>query len=91
MWIKEEIKLIEIENLFPDNEYVIMTMISQNNNITQRELSKKLGVSVSTVNILINKMIREGLIKVTQISQKQFFYMLTPVGIMEKAKKLSDI
>lgn len=64
-----------------------MTMISQNNNITQRELSKKLGVSVSTVNILINKMIREGLIKVTQISQKQFFYMLTPVGIMEKAKK----
>jgi DNA-binding MarR family transcriptional regulator len=64
-----------------------MSEVSENENVTQRELSKKLGVSVSTVNVLMNKMIREGLIKMTQVSQKQVLYMLTPVGMMEKAQK----
>lgn len=64
-----------------------MSEIAENENLTQRELSKKLGVSVSTVNVLMNKMIKEGLIKMTQVSQKQVLYMLTPAGMMEKAKK----
>lgn len=89
MWvelIKGE-KMASNKNLFLDNEYAIMTEIIENENITQRELSKRLDVSVSTVNVLINKMIKEGLIKMTHVSQKQVLYMLTPVGMMEKAKK----
>lgn len=84
---EEEIKLADNKILLADNEYVIMSEVVENEYITQRELSKKLGVSVSTVNVLMNKMIREGLIKMTQVSQKQVLYMLTPVGMMEKAKK----
>lgn len=79
--------MAESKSVFSDNEYTIMAEILDNENITQRELSKKLDISVSTVNVLINKMIREGLIKMTLVSQKQVFYMLTPVGLMEKAKK----
>jgi len=79
--------LAESKSIFSDNEYTIMSEIMDNENVSQRELSKKLGVSVSTVNALMNKMIKEGLIKMTQVSQKQVFYMLTPVGMMEKAKK----
>lgn len=75
------------KSIFSDNEYTIMSEIAENENLTQRELSKKLGVSVSTVNVLMNKMIRDGLIKMTQVSQKQVLYMLTPAGIMKKAKK----
>ncbi|MFV0440458.1 MAG: winged helix-turn-helix transcriptional regulator [Lachnospirales bacterium] len=75
------------DSFFSDNEYTIMTEISGNEHVTQRELSKKLGVSVSTINLLINKMIKEGLVKMTQVSQKQVLYMLTPVGIIEKTKK----
>ena len=70
-----------------DNEYIIMSEVSENENVSQRELSRKLGVSVSTVNLLMNKMIREGLLKMTQVSQKQVLYMLTPVGMMKKAQK----
>lgn len=81
------VELIENKKVFGDSEYTIMSEIAENKNVTQRELSKKLGVSLSTVNVLINKMIREGLIKMTQVSQKQVLYMLTPVGMMEKAKK----
>jgi DNA-binding MarR family transcriptional regulator len=79
--------LAESKSIFSDNEYTIMSEIMDNENVSQRELSRKLGVSVSTVNALMNKMIKEGLIKMTQVSQKQVFYMLTPVGMMEKAKK----
>lgn len=79
--------MADTKSIFSDNEYSIMIEIMDNENVTQRELSRKLGVSVSTVNALMNKMIREGFIKMTQVSQKQVFYMLTPVGMMEKAKK----
>ena len=85
--LKEGIKLADSKSIFSDNEYTIMSEIVENENVTQRELSKKLGISVSTVNVLVNKMIKEGLIKMTQVSQKQVFYMLTPIGMMEKAKK----
>ncbi len=77
----------ESKSIFSDNEYTIMSEIVENENVTQRELSRKLGISVSTVNVLINKMIKEGLIKMNQVSQKQVLYMLTPIGMMEKAKK----
>lgn len=81
------VNLDSTKSFFPDNEYTIMLEIAENANLTQRELSKKLGVSVSTVNVLMNKMIREGLVKMTQVSSKQVLYMLTPIGVMEKAKK----
>ena len=78
------------ENIVMDNEYHIMSEVADNENVTQRELSTKLGVSVSTINVLINKMIREGLIKMKQVSGRQVLYMLTPMGIVEKARKTSS-
>lgn len=79
--------MAENKDVLLDNKYQIMSEIAENENISQRELSKKLGISLGSVNVLINKMIKEGLIKIEQVSQKQVLYMLTPVGMMEKAKK----
>jgi len=86
--VKENI-LGEQRNIFSDNELKLMSEISENENITQRELSKKLNVSLGSVNILIKKMIKEGLIKMNQVSKRQVLYMITPAGIMEKTKKTS--
>lgn len=79
--------MVHSNAVFADNEFSIMTEISENQTITQRELSRKLGLSLGSVNVLINKMAKEGLIKMEQTSQRQVFYMLTPVGAMEKARK----
>lgn len=79
--------MAENRDVLLDSKYQIMSEIAENENISQRELSKKLGISLGSVNVLINKMIKEGFIKIEQVSQKQVLYMLTPVGIMEKAKK----
>ena len=66
--------MADSKSIYSDNEYTIMSEIMDKESITQRELSKKLGISVSTVNVLMNKMIRDGLVKMTQVSQKQVFY-----------------
>ena len=75
------------ENFDSDHEYKIMAEIAVNDKVSQRDLSRQLGLSVSTVNILIKKMIKEGLIKMNQVTTKQVLYMLTPEGMNIKAKK----
>ncbi len=70
-----------------DNEYMILTQLAEDDSVNQRQLSKKLGVSLGTVNALLTKMAREGKIKVEQVSGRQVAYMLTPNGMLEKAKK----
>ena len=70
-----------------DKEYIVLNEIEKNSNITQRELSKKTELSLGSINILLNKMAREGLIKIKQIPMKRVAYMLTPMGVAEKLKK----
>ncbi|MDF2613496.1 MAG: transcriptional regulator MarR family [Clostridia bacterium] len=72
-----------------DKEYIILHAIEQDPNITQRELSCKAQVSLGSVNLLINKMIKEGLIKMSQIPMNRAVYMLTPEGMAEKIHKTS--
>ena len=70
-----------------DKEFIILESIDNNSMITQRELSKKLGISLGAINILINKMVREGLIKIEKANTNTILYMLTPKGFMEKVNK----
>lgn len=73
-----------------DKEYILLNEIEKNENITQRELSKKTELSLGSVNILLNKMVHEGLVKIKQIPMNRVAYMLTPAGITEKVRKTSN-
>ena len=70
-----------------DKEYIILESINNNSMVTQRELSKRLGISLGSINILINKMVRDGLIKIEKANTNVIFYMLTPKGFIEKMNK----
>lgn len=70
-----------------DKELLILENIQNNNEISQRQLSDTLGISLGSVNTLLKKMKREGLIKVKEIPANRVAYMLTPKGIVEKASK----
>ena len=70
-----------------DKEYIILESIYENDRITQRELSKATGISLGSVNLLLAKMIKEGLIKVEKIPANRVAYMLTPKGMLEKINK----
>lgn len=70
-----------------DKEYIILHAIEQDKNVTQRELSFKAQISLGSVNLLINKMVKEGLVKISQIPMNRVVYMLTPKGMAEKINK----
>jgi len=58
--------------------------------MTQRELSSRLGISLGKVNFLVNALIQKGLIKAHNFknsnNKKAYLYYLTPSGFEEKAK-----
>jgi len=70
-----------------DKELAILEEIHNNNSISQREVSERTGLSLGSVNLLLKKMAKEGLVKMEQIPANRVVYMLTPKGMLEKAGK----
>ncbi len=70
-----------------DKDYILLNEIDSNSELTQRELSHRTGLSLGSVNLLLQKMIREGLIKMETIPANRVIYYLTPQGLAEKASK----
>ncbi|MCE5262715.1 MAG: MarR family EPS-associated transcriptional regulator [Deltaproteobacteria bacterium] len=75
-----------------ENEEVlrILREIKKSPEMTQRELSSRVGISLGKVNFLLNALIQRGLVKVenfkSSTSKKAYLYYLTPHGIEEKAR-----
>lgn len=69
-------------------KFLILDSIDKNKDITQRELSKEVGVAVSMINAYLNEYEKEGLIKKNYQSTKTVYYYLTKNGI-EKKKVLN--
>ncbi len=69
-----------------ENEYQILTHLQENELTTQRKISKRTGLSLGAVNILIKKMVRKGLVKVEKLNARTVRYILTPQGMKEKTK-----
>jgi len=68
------------------NELEILKSVDEENSITQRELAKRTGISLGSVNVLIKRLIHKGLIKIEHINSRTIKYILTPKGLMEKAR-----
>ena len=77
----------KIKQSVVDKEYILLQEIEANSTVSQRELSQKAGLSLGSVNLLLKKMIRQGLVKMELIPANRIAYMLTPAGIAEKAFK----
>jgi EPS-associated MarR family transcriptional regulator len=75
-----------------ENEEVlrILREIKKSPEMTQRELSSRLRISLGKVNFLLNAMIQRGLVKVenfqTSPNKRAYLYYLTPHGIEEKTR-----
>lgn len=68
----------------------ILREIKENPEMTQRELSSRLGVSLGKVNFLLKALIQKGFIKADNFKNADnrivYLYLLTPRGIQEKAR-----
>jgi len=65
-------------------EYMILDMIEKNSNITQREMSKTIGIAVSMINDYLNIYEKDKLIKRKKHSTKTVEYFVTKRGIERK-------
>tara|TARA_B110000008_G_scaffold279621_1_gene327539 strand:- start:3879 stop:4217 length:339 start_codon:yes stop_codon:yes gene_type:complete len=68
----------------------LLRKLEVNPELTQRELSKEMGVSLGKINYCMQKLIEKGWIKLSNFSQNSnkssYIYLLTPKGIEEKAR-----
>ena len=73
-----------------EDSLMLLREISSNPQMTQRELSNRLGLSLGKINFLITAMIEKGFIKADNFKNSKnkiaYLYYLTPAGIEEKAR-----
>ena len=72
------------------SKYKLLKSLQQDANLTQRQLSKELGISLGKVNYCLQSLVKKGFIKINNFknskNKTQYSYLLTPTGIEEKTK-----
>ena len=69
-------------------ELEILERLENNGHLTQRDLSKEVGIALGLVNHLLKKMVTKGWIKIKNIDAKKIRYLITPEGAREKSSLL---
>ena len=64
----------------------ILEEIDNDHSTTQRDLSKKLNISLGLVNSFVKRLAHKGYFKITTIPKNRVKYILTPKGAAEKAR-----
>ena len=75
-------------------EYKVLKILEDHPEYTQREIAKELGVSLGKTHYLIKSLIDVGWVKLENFRRSNnklgYAYLLTPAGIIEKAKITSQ-
>ena len=78
-----------LKSIDPDVHFRVLHLLEEEPALTQRELAKKLGISLGGVNYCLKALIEIGHIKVGNFNmnpnKSTYLYLLTPQGISEKA------
>lgn len=78
-----------LKSIDPDVHFRVLHLIEENPHITQRELAKKLGISLGGVNFCLKALIEIGHLKINNFqknpNKSSYLYFLTPKGLSEKA------
>ena len=70
--------------------YRLLKILSQETNVSQRDMAKRAGISLGKVNFCLSELAKKGMIKVIRFKsakdKRPYTYILTPRGFQEKAK-----
>ena len=77
--------------MFDENtSYGLLKTLEDNPSLSQRDLAKRLGVSLGKVNFCLNALIAKGCLKVNNFRNSDnklaYAYLLTPRGVEQKAR-----
>ena len=82
--------MTRLQNLQEDTHFRVLSLLSNNSDMSQRDLAKALGVSLGGINYSLRALIDRGMVKAQNFSKSErklaYAYVLTPQGLAEKAK-----
>jgi predicted transcriptional regulator len=64
----------------------LLSEISGEEPLSQRELSRRLGIAVGLVNSYLKNLVSKGFVRVKDFPSNRYAYLLTPQGIAEKSR-----
>jgi DNA-binding Lrp family transcriptional regulator len=64
----------------------LLEAVEANARVTQRTLATKLGIALGLTNIYLKRLVRKGYIKCVNVQSNRISYLITPRGIVEKAR-----
>ena len=70
--------------------YRLLKILTEEPQLGQREMARKMGISLGKVNFCVSELAAKGWIKITRLKNARkkipYIYMLTPKGLEEKGK-----
>jgi EPS-associated MarR family transcriptional regulator len=70
-------------------QFRVLRLLESNPHLSQRELSKSLGVSLGGINYCLNALVSKGSVKIQNFRNNKnkwvYAYLITPQGLAEKA------
>ena len=71
-----------------ESQFKALRELEKDSTLSQRDLSKRVGLSVGRVNYIINALLKNGYIKAQRFKNSKnkmgYMYILTPKGISER-------
>ena len=76
--------------LSDESRLILLRALSENPELSQRQMAKNLGLSLGKVNYCLNALIDKGLVKASNFRKNPnktgYLYQLTPIGIEQKTR-----
>jgi len=70
--------------------YGLLKTLEENPGLSQRDLAKRLGVSLGKINFCLNALVEKGSLKINNFRNSDnklaYAYLLTPSGVEQKAR-----
>jgi DNA-binding MarR family transcriptional regulator len=70
-----------------EREFELINIVGGNLGVNQRDLSRKMNLSLGMTNMLIRRLVTKGYIRIQQLDKRKVKYLLTPKGFAEKMRK----
>ena len=79
---------MNVLNGAPDDlkAFQLLSEVADEQPVSQRELAKRLGIALGLVNSYLKNFVAKGFIRIKNYPQNRYAYLLTPNGMVEKAR-----
>ena len=68
----------------------MLSAVERDSNVTQRHLSRELGIALGLANAYLKRCAKKGFIKIRQVPLNRYAYYLTPRGFAEKSRLTAE-